>query len=89
MRADLPPFEYEPLPPNFWKSPSGASIPRAREDIEFTDSSIYDGEFVGGLKDGRGILLEWDPSGFSYYEGFWANGIRQGRGRTVWPQHTD
>jgi len=89
MRSDLSPFTFEPKPDYFWTNKDGYRIPRTRDELTFSEYSIYDGEYVANMRDGRGINLEWNTDdSFSYYEGYWVKGIRTGLGRTIWPEHT-
>ena len=45
-------------------------------------SAVYDGEFKGGLREGRGIYK--DPSG-SVYDGEFKGGVEEGKGVLKYP----
>ncbi|KAF0756907.1 radial spoke head 10 B-like, partial [Aphis craccivora] len=56
-------------------------IPEGRGVIKWLDGSWYRGEFLKGLRHGRGLHVSCED-GRRWYSGEWANGKRNGRGET-------
>jgi len=66
------------------KRPQGQlndGIPEGRGVIKWLDGSWYRGEFLKGLRHGRGLHVSCED-GRRWYSGEWANGKRNGRGET-------
>ncbi|XP_060871406.1 radial spoke head 10 homolog B-like [Metopolophium dirhodum] len=57
-------------------------IPEGRGVIRWLDGSWYSGEFLKGLRHGRGLHVSCED-GRRWYSGDWAYGTRNGRGETA------
>ena len=67
------------MPDNFWATDSGILINRKHGDPVISKYEIFDGEYVAGVRNGRGISLAYPPaSEMTYFEGFWKDGQKQG-----------
>ncbi len=49
--------------------------------IHLYDRTVYDGEFIKGLKHGFGRIVY--PTG-NRYEGYWKNDMKDGKGTMFW-----
>jgi len=70
---------------NVFTPPQGQlkdGIPEGRGVIKWLDGSWYRGEFLKGLRHGRGLHVSCEK-GRRWYSGEWTNGKRNGRGETA------
>ncbi|CAI6351205.1 unnamed protein product [Macrosiphum euphorbiae] len=80
----LPPSD-ETQRKNVFTPPQGQlndGIPEGRGIIRWLDGSWYSGEFLKGLRHGRGLHVSCED-GRRWYSGDWTNGTRNGRGETA------
>jgi hypothetical protein len=52
--------------------------------MDFTDGSVFNGEWSGGVIEGRGSLLR----GGEEYDGYFKGGLKCGHGRVVYADKT-
>ena len=76
MRASLPPFDFDQ------NAPEDDGVTRQRKPlVVMEDGKEYEGEWDSeGQRSGKGVSRGVDGS---LYEGFWLNGQKNGKGRSI------
>lgn len=76
MYEKLGPFDYSPLPSNFFKTKRSVSALYFDKVGDFCA-----GENIGGEADGRGAGICKEGN---LFEGFWSKGLLNGKGRIIY-----